>query len=99
MTGVTSLKITLILFIMVCFEIGLLLIFLPWHRSWDNNSLLVLITSLTNSPAIQEVFLSGPFRGAVTGLGLVNILIAIREIFLFKKTMHSLVSNESVSDQ
>ena len=37
-----SAKLTIIFYILICFEIGLLLIILPWlnHPSWNENYLL-----------------------------------------------------------
>jgi hypothetical protein len=85
-----SAKLTLILFIMICFEIGFLLVFLPWHRAWSDNSFLYYTTQSLDAPWIRQVILSGYFRGAVTGLGLLNILIGVREIFNFSKTVRAI---------
>jgi hypothetical protein len=84
-----SAKLTLILFIMVCFEIGFLLVFLPWHRSWQDNNFLYYVTDALNAPWLRQVILSGYFRGAVTGLGIVNIVIGIREILNFPESVRS----------
>ncbi len=54
--------------------VGLTLTWLPWWPSvWDTNYL------LQPHPAVRAVLLNGFTRGAVTGLGLVNILLALHD--------------------
>jgi hypothetical protein len=63
------------LFFAACFfEAGLLLIVLPWTVLWDRNYLLAAI------PWVHELAQSPYVRGAVSGLGLVNIGIGVSEI-------------------
>ena len=94
-----SAKLTLVLFIMVCFELGFLLIFLPWHRSWQDNNFLYFLSDSLGAPALRQVVLSGYFRGAVTGLGAVNILIGIREILHFPESVRTIGGEDApVSD-
>lgn len=93
-----SARLTLILFIMICFEIGFLLVFLPWHRTWSDNALLYYAAETLESPWVRQVMLSGYVRGAVTGLGLVNIIIGVREILNFKKTVRAITGDAPVSD-
>ena len=61
------LRISLALF---TFEIGVFLIFFPWTTSWDVN----YIQRLT--PWLQSFWQEPSFKGAVTGLGFVNVYIA-----------------------
>ncbi|HEX8090270.1 MAG TPA: hypothetical protein VF762_15535 [Blastocatellia bacterium] len=83
-----SAKLTIIFFILICFEIGVLLIILPWvpNPSWGENYLLVLAADNLRWPSLAMVIRSGYVRGAVTGLGVLNILLGIWEIVNFKKT-------------
>ena len=83
-----SVKITIVFFILICFEIGILLIILPWvpSPSWNENYLLVLAADKMHWPWLALAMKSGYARGAVTGLGLLNILLAVWEIINFKKT-------------
>jgi len=53
--------------------VGLVLVVAPWTSLWDSNWL------LQPHPAVREVFLNAFTRGAVSGLGLVNVLIAIHD--------------------
>jgi hypothetical protein len=59
--------------------VGLLLVFVPWVNVdginlWENNYL------LQTNPALRGLLLNTFVRGAVTGLGLVNLLLAILEM-------------------
>lgn len=53
--------------------VGLVLLVAPWTVLWDGNYLLQPL------PLLRTILLSPLVRGAVSGLGLVNILIAIDE--------------------
>lgn len=55
------------------FLVGLILTVAPWTGWWDANYI------LPPHPAIRALVLSAFTRGAVTGLGLVNILLALQE--------------------
>jgi hypothetical protein len=94
-----SAKLTLVLFILVCFEIGFLLVFLPWHRSWQENNFLYLIAETFGAPGLRQIILSGWVRGAVTGLGVINIMIGIREILTFPESVRAIGGDDApVSD-
>jgi hypothetical protein len=84
-----SAKLTVAFFIVICFEIGALLVFLPWHRSWQYNQLLPIIADRLNWPSLAPFMMSGYIRGAVTGLGLLNIVLGVWEIVNFKKTVQA----------
>jgi hypothetical protein len=53
--------------------VGLILVVAPWTALWDANYI------LPPHPALRAVVLSAFTRGAVSGLGLVNILLALHE--------------------
>lgn len=84
-----SAKLTIIFFILICFEIGVLLAILPWlnYPSWNENYLLTLAAEKMDWPGLANFMMSGYVRGAVTGLGLLNIMLGIREIINFRKTV------------
>jgi hypothetical protein len=68
-------------FILFCFEIGLFLIFVPWSALWESNVLLMYSFSLRN-------FLLNNFvRGAVSGLGLIDIALGLSELAAFWKSL------------
>lgn len=83
-----SIKLTIVFFILICFEIGILLVILPWvpSPSWNENYLLVLAADKAHWPWLALAMKSGYARGAVTGLGLLNILLGVWEIINFRKT-------------
>lgn len=60
-----------VLLILICFEMGALLLFLPWLISWESNYF------LTRYPVLIPVLLHPAVRGAISGLGILNILLAI----------------------
>ena len=53
--------------------VGVILVVAPWTSWWESNYLLL------PHPAVRAVLLSAFTRGVVTGLGLVNILLAVYE--------------------
>jgi hypothetical protein len=52
-------------------ELGMLLVVLPWTPLWTENSLLIM------HPAARLLVNHGFVRGALTGLGLINIWIGV----------------------
>ena len=72
-------RISLITFVMFCVWIGMLLVALPWTRIWTENSL------LTGSPALRAFTQSAALRGAVTGLGFIDIWLGIWEALTYRE--------------
>src|SRR5262249_51433814 len=68
-----------LLYILYSLEVGVFLLFLPWLHIWDNNYLLYRYPNLR--PFISNSYV----KGAVLGLGLVNIFIGIQEIGLSRR--------------
>ena len=64
-----------LLFIVFCMELGLFLMVYPWTSRWTMN----LIPTWLPFPS--DVWLSGYMRGAVSGLGVANVFVAIGEVF------------------
>ncbi|MBX7218631.1 MAG: hypothetical protein K1Y36_01680 [Blastocatellia bacterium] len=85
-----SAKLTVIFYILICFEIGALLIFLPWSAYWSDNFFLFYLASRFRSDLILHLMQSGYLRGAVTGLGIVNIVMGVMEIFSFRQTVETI---------
>ena len=59
--------------IVFAFELGLFLVIFPWLRVWGMNWVPV------HSPHFAHFWMSRYFRGAVSGLGFLNIYIAVAE--------------------
>lgn len=53
--------------------VGLILTIIPWTDVWDSNYL------IQPHPFLRAVILSAFTRGAITGLGLVNLVLALYE--------------------
>ena len=53
--------------------VGLILAVAPWTALWDGNYL------IQPHPLVRSLLLNAFTRGAVTGLGLVNLLLALSE--------------------
>jgi hypothetical protein len=63
------------LFIVALFlEAGFVLLVVPWSGFWDRNYFAQAL------PAVQAVLSSNYLRGAVSGLGLVNIYVGLAEL-------------------
>jgi hypothetical protein len=54
--------------------VGLVLLLAPWTALWETNWL------VRPASLLGQVLLSGFTRGAVSGLGLVNLLVAIADL-------------------
>jgi hypothetical protein len=68
-----------IIYILFSIEAGIFLLWLPWLSFWETNYVTFLY------PQILPVVTNSFFKGAVIGLGIVNIMIGIHEIAHFKK--------------
>jgi hypothetical protein len=89
-------KLTVIFFIILCLLLGSYLILAPWDTlfgPWGENYLLVFLADKTGAPVIQRTVASTWFRGAVTGLGVLNLVIALWEVFNFQDSVKMLQGN------
>jgi hypothetical protein len=90
-----SARLTVIFYIILCLEAGIVLTFLPWIHpfglsDWGDNFFLVYATQKFGLYGLQQAIASGWVRGAVTGLGLVNFALAFWEIAHFGRTARAL---------
>jgi hypothetical protein len=92
-----SAKLSVIFYIILCMEIGIALTVAPWwpqgmwgFGDWGNNFFLLYAAQKTGIHGLQAVVASGWVRGAVSGVGLLNLGIAIWEIFHFRQTVTAL---------
>ena len=88
-------RLTIILFILVCLEAGILLTLLPWISDWSNNPLLIYAIDKTGWAFIDQVVSSAWLRGAVTGLGIFNLFVAFWEIAHFTTSVEDLEAHDS----
>jgi hypothetical protein len=73
-------RLSSVLFIIFCFELGLFLLIYPWTDAWTENYLSLLAPA--HFQADWRMFWNNSyFRGGVSGMGLANIWIALTEVF------------------
>ena len=71
-------KLSAILLILFCLELGCFLLLFPWvSEVWDNN----FFSSLLRTGYWD----SGYFRGAVSGVGVVNLYVAFAEMLRLRR--------------
>ena len=61
-----------------CFELGVFLLIFPWVTEWDMNAAFLPVWS-------RSLWASAYFRGAVSGLGLLNLYISVVEVFRLRR--------------
>jgi len=70
-----------ICFAIFAFEVGLFLVVFPWQDSWTLNYFQGI------SPNLEDLWDEPSFKGLVTGLGFVNIYIALLQVIrLFRRS-------------
>lgn len=69
-------KLTFYVYIFYCLEVGIFLLVAPWWlpQIWEQNYFFFFV------PFLKNLFLNGYFRGAVSGIGILNIFLGIYEI-------------------
>lgn len=72
-------KIWAVLVVTFCLEIGCFLLFFPWTQFWYTNYFASLL------PALRMYWNNNYVRGAISGLGALNLYIAIVEIFRLRR--------------
>lgn len=99
-----SAKLSVIFYIVLCLEIGIVLTLLPWvpqgwlgFSDWGNNYFLLYAAQKTGLFQLQAVVASGWVRGAVSGVGILNLGIAFWEIFHFKQSVRALQASAYAS--
>ena len=63
-----------LLFIAFSLELGSVLMVIPWLAFWDRNYFAQLL------PPLYELMTNNFVRGAVSGLGLINVLVGLTEL-------------------
>jgi hypothetical protein len=65
--------------VIVRLYLGLVIVVLPWMHFWDDNRLFALV------PYLTPLLLNGVARGIVSGLGLLNIWIAVHDAIHYRE--------------
>ena len=91
-----SSRLSVIFYIILCFEIGIVLTVLPWVppgwmglSDWGNNYFLLLAAHKTGY-GFQRFVSSGWVRGAISGLGILNLAMGFWELIHFRQTVRAL---------
>ncbi len=72
-------KMSAVVFITFCLEIGLFLLIFPWTEYWDVNYFSGFL------PQFRDYWNNMYVRGAVSGLGAANLYISFVEIFRLRR--------------
>lgn len=67
-------RISSALLVVVCCIMGAVLFYLPWTGVWEQNYF------LSHFPSLMRILLHPSVRGAVSGLGILDIFLAINMI-------------------
>jgi hypothetical protein len=59
------------LLVVLAFEMGAMLLYLPWSGYWEQNYF------LSHYPSLMHIVLHPFFRGGVSGVGVLDIFLAI----------------------
>jgi hypothetical protein len=65
-----------LVYVALFLEVGLLLVVLPWSAFWDSNYF------MSTWPVLRSVATNNFVRGAVTGLGVVNLCAGVADLAL-----------------
>lgn len=72
-------RIFLVEYTLVCLVIGIILIVAPWTALWTTNSLLL------GYPQVRDFLMTDFARGLVSGIGIVDIWLAIAEVLRYRE--------------
>lgn len=71
-------RLFMIVYVIFCFELGIVLLVLPWTDFWTGNSL------WGQWPLLRAWMQHGFMRGAVSGLGLLDLWLGIYEAIHYR---------------
>jgi hypothetical protein len=62
------------LYVAYFLEVGLLLVLVPWSSFWERNYFVTLV------PSLVDLLRNNYLRGAVSGVGVVNLLVGFYDL-------------------
>jgi hypothetical protein len=80
-------RLFLAIFILLSFEVGFFLIIVPWSETWEKNYFL-------KTALLQGVVMNPFVRGAVSGLGLLNVFLGLSEAWHFRTRIGQMEAQE-----
>ena len=83
-------RLFLAVFILLSIEVGLFLLMFPWSSAWERSYFLARV------PVLRALFSNLYFRGALSGLGLVNLWVGLSEAWGFRDTLRAMETREAV---
>jgi hypothetical protein len=84
-----------LMLIALSIEVGLVLIIIPWSAFWDRNYFATVI------PPLQDIITNNFVRGAVSGVGLLNLMAGLIELvalFMGRAARSVSISSRFVKD-
>ena len=72
-------RIFLVVYVVFCIELCVVLVALPWTALWTSNNLLV------HWPEVRRFLAHGFVRGAISGLGLLDVWLGIAEAINYRE--------------
>ncbi len=94
-----SSRLSVVFYIILCLELGAALVVLPWIpygwlglslSDWGNNYFLVMAARKSGFYWLPSLVASGWVRGAVSGLGALNLAMGFWELLHFRQTVRAL---------
>lgn len=95
-------KLTVIFFVILFLLAGITLTLAPWLSigligDWSNNFFLAFAVEKTGWTSLHEIVASNWFRGAITGFGVLNLLLAFWEMAHFKRSVEMIEEREETT--
>lgn len=91
-------KITAVFYIAICFEVGVVLLIAPWSDFWVDNFFLEYIASRLHWQQLITILQNSYLKGAISGIGLVDLTICLLEIKNFHQVVATLSPPEKNDD-
>ena len=73
-------RFALVLYILYCVEIGTFLLVVPWSEVWERNLVVAYV------PLLRPLYVNHFFRGAVSGLGVINLWLGVSRAWCFRQS-------------
>jgi hypothetical protein len=71
-------RLSLVVYVVFCMWLGIVMVLLPWSELWSNNGLLAAW------PSIRPFLKHGFVRGAISGLGFLDLWLGIAEAIHYR---------------
>lgn len=71
-------RLSLVVYVVFCMWLGIVMVLLPWSELWSSNAL------LARWPAFHPFLHHGFVRGAISGLGFLDVWLGISEAIHYR---------------